>query len=65
MILLVTRKKTLTFPRCEKTFRGAGQPSTKHKQEGVKGGCVDSDYRVWTETAKHDERVCKEYQQVK
>ena len=55
------RTNILTFPRWEKTSTGAGQPSAGHKQEGT-GGEEDvetGDCRVWSETAKGEERICE------
>jgi hypothetical protein len=52
----------LTVPRWEKTSIGVGQPSTSRWQEGIGEGEEDvkiSDYRIWADTAKDEERMCK------
>ena len=52
----------LAVPRWEKTSIGVEQPSNSHWQEGIGEGEEDvkiSDYRVWADTAKCEERMCK------
>ena len=62
---LAMRTDILTFPRWKKTCTGAGQPSTGRKQVGTgeeeeEEDVYISDYRVWTETGKGEEQICKE-----
>ena len=52
----------LTIPRWEETSIEVGQLSTGHWQDGMGEGeeyVKISDYRVWADPAKYEERMCK------